>query len=134
MSNLLLVGEEKKKVQANELESCLRESMDNLRLTNVLSFLDSKCEGMLRIESVVKIYQMFENVVEYLFDIMNALVVVLFCDSGEIRIRIQIGCNVNPEGVELPVFGEEDGTVTYEIQEEDIVIYVSLSEGGNIKC
>lgn len=134
LSNLLLVGEEKKEVPANELESCLRESLDNLRLANVLSFLDSKCEGMSKIVSVVKIYQLFEKVVEYLFGTMSALVVVLCCKSGEIRMRIQLGCNVNPNGVELPEFSVEGGVVTYEIQEEDIVIHVSLDEGGDIKC
>ncbi|MBE7065490.1 MAG: hypothetical protein E7384_06745, partial [Ruminococcaceae bacterium] len=41
--NLLLLGEDNKQIPAAELEHCIRESLDNLRLGGVFTLLDSHC-------------------------------------------------------------------------------------------
>lgn len=130
LSNLILVSEDKTSVPSNELESCLRESMDNLRLANVLTFLDSKCEDYLLTANIISVYHLFETVTEYLFDRMNAMMVTLDCKEGTLRLRMQIGCNESTAELTLPELTVNDGSVSAEIQDEDIVIHVFLSEGG----
>ena len=66
--NLLLLGEENKQIPAAELEHCIRESLDNLRLGGVFTLLNSQCDGTLPVTDVVAIYDFYENVAERLLD------------------------------------------------------------------
>lgn len=50
-SNLILLGEEASFLPAQELEYCLRESMENLRLCRVAGSLSCRCKGILSKDS-----------------------------------------------------------------------------------
>lgn len=128
--NLLLLGEDAKKVSARELEYCIRESLENLRLGEVFTSLNANCSGQLPLEYIVAAYDFFEAVTERLPDNMTAMLVNLNCDNAGIRMNIQMGCT---EGIAQKVLEDISlsyGSVTYEIMDEDLVINFVMSEGG----
>ena len=128
--NLLLLGEDAKKVSARELEYCIRESLENLRMGEVFTSLNANCAGQLSLEHIVAAYDFFETVTERLLDNMTAMLVNLNCDNAAIRMNIQMGCT---EGIAQKVLEDISlsyGSVTYEIMDEDLVIDLVMSEGG----
>ena len=127
-ANLILLREEKAMVAARELESCLRESLDNLRLCGVITYLDCCCEGQAAVEQIVAMYDLFENVTEMLQSKLSAMMVTASYADGVLRLRIQAGCK---EAVNEPLaLTLEGGAVACEAQEEDLIIDAVLEEGG----
>jgi len=128
--NLLLLGEDAKKVSARELEYCIRESLENLRLGEVFTSLNANCSGQLSLENIVAAYDFFETVTERLLDNMTAMLVNLNCDNAGIRMNIQMGCTEEIAPKVLEDISLSYGSVTYEIMDEDLVINLVMSEGG----
>lgn len=131
--NLLLLGEENCIIHARELEYCLRESMDNLKLAGVSTSFNSNCEGCLQLRSIVATYDFYEVLVERLLDDMTAMMVNLSCTDGRIRMNIQMGCQEEIAqqvlvGIALPF-----GSFRYELMEEDVVIDLTITEGGGAR-
>ena len=130
-ANLLLLGEEKNSASARELESCLRESLDNLRLCGVITYLDCRCEGQLAVKQIIVLYDLFEEVTEKLLDQLSAMMVTAEYAENTLRLRIQAGCK---EALSvLPTFTLSDGTVTCDAQDEDLIIEAML-QGGVQAC
>ena len=130
-ANLLLLGEEKAAASARELESCLRESLDNLRLCGVITYLDCHCDGQSAVKQMTAVYALFEQVVEHLLGQLSAMVVTVHCAQGSIRMRIQAGCkDTNPTGSDFAFAG---GTVTCETQDEDLIVEATIGQGGAAK-
>ena len=130
--NLLLLGEDAKKVSARELEYCIRESLENLRLGEVFTSLNANCSGQLSLENIVAAYDFFESVTERLLDNMTAMLVNLNCDNAGIRMNIQMGCTEEIVPKVLEDISHSYGSVTYEIMDEDLVINLIISEGGAV--
>jgi len=128
--NLLLLGEDAEKISTRELEYCIRESLENLRLGGVFTSLNASCEGLLPLEYIVAAYDFYEAVTEQLLDRITAMMVNLTCCGDRIRMNIQMGCteeiaHKQLEGISLPY-----GKFFYEIMDEDIVINFAITEGG----
>lgn len=128
--NLLLLGEDAKMVPARELEYCIRESLENLRLGQVYTALDSSCEDKLPLEHIVAVYDFYENMVERLLDDITAMMVNLRCSKGKTVMNIQMGCTENIAKQVLADVTMPYGIVTYDIMDEDVVINLVLSGGG----
>ena len=128
--NLLLLGEENGVIQARELEYCIRESMDNLNLSGVFTSFSSRCDGQLQLKSIVAAYDIYEQLVERLLDEMTAMMVNLTCTKGKIRMNIQMGCTGEIAQQVLDDLVLPFGSVTYEIMDEDIVLDLTITEGG----
>lgn len=128
--NLLLLGEDAKKISARELEYCIRESLENLRLGKIFVSLNSHCDGQLPLEHIVAAYDFYETVTERLLDNITAMMVNLNCGSGNIRMNIQMGCTEEIASKVLEDITLPCGRFTYEIMEEDVVINLVIGEGG----
>ena len=128
--NLLLLGEDAKMVPARELEYCIRESLENLRLGQVYTALDSSCEDKLPLEHIVAVYDFYENMVERLLDDITAMMVNLRCSKGKTVMNIQMGCTENIAKQVLADVTMPYGSVTYDIMDEDVVINLVISGGG----
>ena len=126
-ANLILLGEEKAAVSARELESCLRESLDNLRLCGVITYLDCRCEGQAAVKQIIAMYDLFEEVTEKLLDQLSAMMVTAEYAEYTLRLRIQAGCK--EELSTLPTFTLNGGTVTFDAQDEDLIIE-AMAKGG----
>lgn len=131
--NLLMLGEEGNIIPAIELEYCIRESLDNLRLGDVFTSLDSKCDGTLKLEHAVVAFDFYENIVERLLDDATAMLIHLDCKDGFIKMRLQIGCNQDIAEHTLSELSIPCGTFEWDIQDEDITVTLLLSEGGDGK-
>ena len=130
-ANLILLGEEKPTASTRELESCLRESLDNLRLCGVITYLDCHCDGQSAVKQMTALYDLFEQVVEDLLGQLSAMVVTVHCAQGSIRMRIQAGCkDTKPTGSDVSLAG---GTVTCETQDEDLIVEATIGQGGAAK-
>lgn len=130
--NLLLLGEEDGEIRAQELEFCIRESMDNLTLAGVVTTLASKCDGKLPLKFVIEAYDFFEKLVENLLDELTAMMVNLSCHDSMIHMNIQMGCTkeIQQQVMELSLLC---GKFTYEIMEEDVIVNVMIGEGSGEK-
>ena len=129
-SNLLLLGEEMPVIPAQEIEYCIRESLDNLRLASVHTMLTSRYEGELAPDAILAAYDFFEALVEKLLDRITALVVHLSCQDGILRMKLQIGCTDRPDGQLLAELSPRLGSFTHTIEEEDIGIEYEIGKGG----
>lgn len=128
--NLLLLGEDAKKVSARELEYCIRESLENLRLGEMFTSLNANCFGQLSLEHIVAAYDFYETVTERLLDSITAMMVNLVCGGGSIQMNIQIGCTEDISSKELEDILLPCESFTYEIMDEDVVINFVINEGG----
>lgn len=120
--NLLMLGEEGNIIPAIELEYCIRESLDNLRLGDVFTSLDSKCDGTLKLEHAVVAFDFYENIVERLLDDATAMLIHLDCKDGFIKMRLQIGCNQDIAEYTLSELSIPCGTFEWDIQDEDVTV------------
>ncbi len=132
--NLLLLGEAAGLIHTRELEYCIRESMDNLNLSGVFTSFNSRCEGDMQLASIVSAYDFYELLVERLLDSMTAMMVNLTCKNGHISMNIQMGCLEEIAQQVLQDISLSHGSFRYEIMEEDVVIDLTIIEGGGEGC
>lgn len=128
--NLILLSNQSPNVSLRELEYCLRESLDNLRLSGVYTALTANVKSDAPISDICDAYDLFETVIEGLQDHITAVMVYLSECGGALRLRLQIGCDgpVSPE--ELPCVER----FFVEIEDEDITLELVLPEGGAQVC
>ena len=130
-ANLLLLGEEKDSAASRELESCLRETLDNLRLCGVITYLDCHCDGPAAVKQMTAAYDLVEQVVEALLGQLSAMVVTVQCTQGTIHMRVQAGCkDAMPTVADFSLAG---GTVICETQDEDLIVEATIGQGGAAK-
>ena len=127
-ANLILLGEEGSIVSSHELESCLRESLDNLRLCGMITHLDCRCEGQTNVAHIIAIYDLFENITELFLGRSSAMMVNVEHRDNTIHMRIQIGCRETL--AKLPKWTLSGGKVSCEVQDDDLIIHALLPLGG----
>lgn len=128
--NLMLLGEERKSVPSRELEYCIRESLDNLRLAGIITSFETRCEDDVNIDYLVAAFDFYEDVIEKLFEDATAIMIYLDCSESRISIRMQIGCLDTASEDILADIKAAYGTTCYELQDEDITVTL-LIEGGD---
>jgi hypothetical protein len=104
--------------------------LENLRLGGVFTSLISSCDGKAKREHIVSTYDFYEKMVERLLDDITAMMVNLTCHDGTIQMNIQMGCG---DGIAQQVLADVEfpyGSYTYDIMDEDVVINLTVSEGG----
>jgi hypothetical protein len=82
---------------------------------------------------MIAAYDFYEILVERLLNEMTAMMVNLVCTDGIICMNIQMGCQEEIaqqvlDGIELPF-----GSFRYELMEEDVVIDLTIAEGGGAR-
>lgn len=128
--NLLLLGEDAERIPARELEYCIRESLENLRLGGAYTSFNSDCQSQLPLKHIVAAYDFYETVIERLLDNITAMLVNLSCLGGCIRMNIQMGCAESIAHKVLDDISLPYGGFDYEFMDEDLVINLSINEGG----
>ena len=128
-----MLGEESSEISAKELEYCLKESLDNLNLCDTITSLDSNCEATVLLKNAVLVYDLYEKIVEALLSNMNAMLIRLSCNAGDISLRIQIGCNQKIVEEIISELAVSEAIIDYEIQDEDVMIDVFISRGGKVQ-
>ena len=129
--NLLILGEESSRIPAKELEYCIRESLDNLRLGDVLTSFDSVCDGELKLKHAVVVFDFYENILERLLNDVTAMLIHLDCKDDIVKMRLQIGCNKDIAKNVMSELAVSYGKCEWDIQDEDVTVTLFLSEGGD---
>lgn len=124
--NLILLSNQSPNVSLRELEYCLRESLDNLRLSGIFTSMTANVKTDAPITDICDAYDLFETVIEGLLGHITAVMVYLSDRGGVLRLRLQIGCDgpVSPE--ELPCLER----FFVEVEDEDITLELVLPGGG----
>jgi hypothetical protein len=82
------------------------------------------------VKSVVAAYDFYEKLVERLLDDLTAMMVNLTCTDGKITMKIQMGClsEISPKVLaDITLPGVD---LRWEITDEDIIIDMTVTEGG----
>ena len=127
--NLLLLGNENENIPLRELENALRESGENLRLLGADIALTVKGEGNIPFAYAIRVYDLYEQVVESTMDILSAMFIRLALKNEKLVLSLQLGVNGNAEDAlaKLVACGE----LSIEFEENDV--YVDLVMGGDGK-
>lgn len=127
--NLLVLGEAESLIQAKELELCLRESADNLRIHNVITFLDADCQGTIPADFAVIAYDLFEALLEQVLDRVNALMIHLTIGNGALILTLGFGCSgiTPPDSRALEALG---GRIIIEADDTDTDVRIHIPRGG----
>ncbi len=88
-SNLLILKEDKSMFSAKELEYCFRESLEAIHLNGIACSLNANCKGLVQANHLLLIYDLFEDIVEVLLPLINALFVNLNIAEGKIKVKLQ---------------------------------------------
>lgn len=128
--NLILIGEESGFIKSQELEYCLRESVENIRLCGATISLACRCEGILAKDSVLASYVFFEDVIEKLISTMDTMLINLSVVSGNVEMVFSISgrmCSFEPDGEFL---AEHNAKASVSVEEDDMRISFLIREGG----
>lgn len=128
--NLVLLREQGDTVPVKELEYCLRESLDNLRLSGVFTSLNADVTGRVTVAQICAAYDWYEELVEALYGRITAMLIHLADTDGAIRLRLQVGCDAPVSEQVLSGLTTAMGSVRYEIQDEDLLLNLIIAEGG----
>ena len=90
-SNLVLISQGHERIEAQELGLCLRESMENIRMTGARATLLSRCTGSVEPARAELLYDVFEQGVEDVLDGLQSAAVTLTAAKGQGRLTFTAG-------------------------------------------
>ena len=111
-SNLIFLADKTPLFQEKELHLTFGESMDNLELCGITCGLLSELEGPVEARQLMKMYDLFEEIVERSIDTMSTITVWIGPADGALRITINTdsAANLSPLGSDsVSALRDEDG-------------------------
>lgn len=116
------------KVPFKELVTAAAETLEYFKLSGAETFLSSSGEGSCPAARIIRAYQAFESVCEYILGKADYLTVRLE-RSRDIRLRMQLsGENGLPNLTGLTLDGCD---VAYSAEESDAELLIRILEGGD---
>lgn len=115
--NLILLYEKDKQISVNELSLCLRESVQNLELLNISCEYTIKLDGTMPTVWIMRIYDLFEDIVDEAVDHLQGLWVYVSRRDGIMTARMEAVADTkrlairNTEGIESKQ--EDDGSYVF---------------------
>lgn len=111
-SNLIFLADKTPLFQEKELHLTFGESMDNLELCGITCGLLSELEGPVEARQLMKMYDLFEEIVECSIDTMTTITVWIGPADGALRITINTdsAADLSPLGSDsVSALRDEDG-------------------------
>ena len=111
-SNLIFLADKTPLFQEKELHLTFGESMDNLELCGITCGLLSELEGPVEARQLMKMYDLFEEIVERSIDTMTTITVWIGPADGALRITINTdsAADLSPLGSDsVSALRDEDG-------------------------
>lgn len=111
-SNLIFLADKTPLFQEKELHLTFGESMDNLELCGITCGLLSELEGPVEARQLMKMYDLFEEIVERSIDTMSTITVWIGPADGALRITINtdFAADLSPLGSDsVSALRDEDG-------------------------
>lgn len=129
-TNLLLMAENSCNIPAGEMEFCLRESLDNIRLTGALCSLDSECRGEVPARDLAAAYDVFENMIEQSFGALDALLAKVRISNEKIFMRLQMDCSARLTLPEDSTWVSLGGSLKMKKEDDTLWVELYLDRGG----
>ena len=105
-SNLIFITSQSEEIPVRELTLCMEETMRNLTMCGVYCSFTSDAEGTLAGKAAMRIYDLFERILEQVFDGLTVLYVHLKAEGNRMELSMSVECETNlpqdlmPDGVE----------------------------------
>lgn len=129
-SNMELLRSDLKRFPTKELSSAIRESCSSLSLCGVNAMLHVTPTCELSADTQIKLYEAFESITEACLGSLRHLLVNVICKDGNAVMRLTL----NASGLEAPdlrdVLPAAEGTVSLETDDDELLITVTVPEGG----
>ena len=127
--NLILLSKEKCLVPSSDLVSAIKESMDNLKLLGIKSALDTAVVEEIVLSDALKIFGLYQEVVELFMNQMTSTFIRLKADGEKIILSLEIGVNGTiPQETINTLERNED--LLFEIDDETVWVTI---RGGDVK-
>ena len=138
-SNLMLLAQKDRNLNAFELESSLRESLDYLALNNVKCEIVSTAKGTYPAAKVIEAYTLYENIVEYFVGTIEQISINLSDDVAGPHMLVilrssKASVKLNPSPIETNIINFLGGVVEIEIrgdQKDLFVVDLKYNEMGD---
>ncbi len=128
--NLFLISEDSRFIKAQEIEFCINESLNNLRLLDVHTSFFFDLGGEISAETAVKVYDIFQYFTEEAIEYLTAVLVKISGNDDEIFMRLMLGVNDSNVKIEADTEMLRDTLISIEHSDEDIIIDITLPKGG----
>ena len=128
--NLLLLGNENGDVSVKEIENALRESLDNLKLLGIEVSLVVLGNSNISIDNALKIYDLYQTVVEKTLDNLTAIFVRFIKTDKGLKLSLSLGVK---EDFNQNVLETLSASRQLSVEMEDGDVYVDFVLGGNGK-
>jgi hypothetical protein len=126
-SNLIFISEDQKELPAQELAHCLRESAQNLTLFGILCDFRVELTGLLLFWSVLRLYEVFQTVLESSLDGLRAIYVSVSEADGRPLLALRLSGGRPPDAAEIPGLSAEAE------DEDEWLLRYRLPEGDEAK-
>lgn len=125
-NNLFFISEQTKRIPERELELCLEESFDNLRLCGIDGNYYINIGGDLSAETATALYDFFEQVTETAFEKLYSMLLRIFKKADSYYCCINLECDAD-----LSVLAGEQITWTHdEDRTEELILRIPKGGGG----
>lgn len=119
--NLVILSKQASKADIRELGLCINESFSYLGLKGCLCSCTISGNGMVSTDILISFYDTFEEIVEQVFEKMEAFLCYIKCEKSGISMRCQIECDedftVDLEGITLQ---QQDNTFYLDLKAEEV--------------
>lgn len=138
-SNLLILSEDNNLFSAEELNYCLKESVEAMLQGEIDCSLKVSCKGKVKAKNAILIYDLFEEIIEAILPCIPAVFINLNISKGNIKMKLQINCNKGnnlADITEMMNFENTDslvkngGSMTKTIEDDTLAIAVELPRMG----
>lgn len=111
-SNLILLADKEPLLDAGEIALTFRESLDNMELYGISCGFHSDIDGAVPAECVMKLYDVFENIVECALDKMQAITVLITRKRAGLQMTVNTDADADVNRLSsdfMKVSQDEDG-------------------------
>ena len=140
-SNLRIQAENASGLSAEELELCLQESLESIRLCGIYCTLDCQCEGKTKTEYMIALYDCIQQILEQILPATESLLMRLRVKDNAVFMRVQADISTETENCGTDVLNiseklynsawtQMSGTIKC-IREQN-TLWVTLTMGGTV--
>lgn len=140
-SNLRILAENASELSAGELELCLQESLESIRLCGICCTLDCQCEGKTKTEYMIALYDCVQQILEQILPVAESLLMRLNVKDNAIFMRVQTDISAEMENCGRDVLNISEKfydsswmrmSGTIKVIREENTLWVTLGIGGAV--
>ena len=135
-TNLVLLGEDARGVQAEELTHSIRESVDYLRVRGAACSFESRVAGTITAPEAELVYDVFESAVEAALPSLRSLLVNLDTDRDGLTLKMVLdgACAPFPPERDRARLEAAGAVLSAETAEGETYLSLRLPKGGGAVC